>query len=175
MTELRGRLLPHASRAAAEKVIFDWSVVDERLGHWRRQGARIGFTNGCFDILHPGHIKVLAQTHALCDRLIVGLNSDASVRRLKGNGRPMQNVYARAEVLAALEAVDLVVIFDEDTPFELIRRVRPQLLAKGGDYRRKQVVGHELVEAYGGEVVLIDLVPSFSTTEIVHKARALQS
>jgi D-beta-D-heptose 7-phosphate kinase/D-beta-D-heptose 1-phosphate adenosyltransferase len=143
MTELRARLLPHASLAAAEKVVFDWSVLDERLGQWRHQGARIGFTNGCFDILHPGHIKILAQAHALCDRLIVGLNSDASVRRLKGNGRPMQNVHARAEVLAALEAVDLVVIFQQDTPLELIRRVRPQLLAKGGDYRREQVVGYE--------------------------------
>jgi D-beta-D-heptose 7-phosphate kinase / D-beta-D-heptose 1-phosphate adenosyltransferase len=138
-------------------------------------GASIGFTNGCFDILHPGHIKLLAQTHGLCDRLIVGLNSDASVRRLKGSGRPMQDVQARAEVLAALEAVDLVVIFDEDTPIDLIKRVRPQLLAKGGDYRREQVVGHELVEADGGEVILIELVPDFSTSQIVRKSRALKS
>jgi D-beta-D-heptose 7-phosphate kinase/D-beta-D-heptose 1-phosphate adenosyltransferase len=175
MMELRARLLPHASLAPGDKIVFDWSVLDERVHEWRRQGARIGFTNGCFDILHPGHIKLLAQAHALCDRLIVGLNSDASVRRLKGIGRPMQDVEARAEVLAALEAVDLVVIFDQDTPLELIKRVRPQLLAKGGDYRREQVVGHELVEAYGGEVVLIDLVPGFSTSQIVRKSRAVQS
>jgi D-beta-D-heptose 7-phosphate kinase / D-beta-D-heptose 1-phosphate adenosyltransferase len=173
--ELRARLLPHASLAPGEKIVFDWSVLDERLTEWRRLGARIGFTNGCFDILHPGHIKLLAQAHALCDRLIVGLNSDASVRRLKGSGRPMQDMQARAEVLAGLEAVDLVVIFDQDTPLELICRVRPQLLAKGGDYRREQVVGHELVEADGGEVVLIDLVPGFSTSQIVRKSRALQS
>ena len=175
MMELRARLLPHASLAPAEKIVFDWSVLDQRLTEWRRLGARIGFTNGCFDILHPGHIKLLAQAHALCDRLIVGLNSDASVRRLKGRGRPMQDVQARAEVLAALEAVDLVVIFDQDTPLELISQVRPQLLAKGGDYRREQVVGHELVEAHGGEVVLIDLVPGFSTSHIMRKSRALHS
>jgi D-beta-D-heptose 7-phosphate kinase/D-beta-D-heptose 1-phosphate adenosyltransferase len=144
-------------------------VLDERLAEWRRQGVRIGFTNGCFDLLHPGHIKLLAGARAACDRLVVGLNSDASVRRLKGEGRPMQPVHARAEVLAALEAVDLVVVFDEDTPLELIRRVRPKVLVKGGDYRRETVVGHELVEADGGEVILIDLVPGFSTTRIVAK------
>jgi D-beta-D-heptose 7-phosphate kinase/D-beta-D-heptose 1-phosphate adenosyltransferase len=175
MMELRARLLPHASLAPGEKIVFDWSVLDERVAEWRRQGLRIGFTNGCFDILHPGHIKLLAQAHGLCDRLIVGLNSDASVRRLKGNGRPMQDMQARAEVLAALEAVDLIVIFEQDTPLELIRRVRPHLLAKGGDYRREQVVGHELVEADGGEVILIDLVPGFSTSQIVRKSRALHS
>jgi len=167
--ELRSRILPAASLAPEEKIIFDWSVLDERLSEWRRQGVRIGFTNGCFDLLHPGHIKLLAGARAACDRLVVGLNSDASVRRLKGEGRPMQPVHARAEVLAALEAVDLVVVFDEDTPLELIRRVRPKVLVKGGDYRRETVVGHELVEADGGEVILIDLVPGFSTTRIVAK------
>jgi D-beta-D-heptose 7-phosphate kinase/D-beta-D-heptose 1-phosphate adenosyltransferase len=167
--ELRSRILPAASLAPEEKIIFDWSVLDERLSEWRRQGVRIGFTNGCFDLLHPGHIKLLAGARAACDRLVVGLNSDASVRRLKGDGRPMQPVHARAEVLAALEAVDLVVVFDEDTPLELIRRVRPKVLVKGGDYRRETVVGHELVEADGGEVILIDLVPGFSTTRIVAK------
>jgi D-beta-D-heptose 7-phosphate kinase/D-beta-D-heptose 1-phosphate adenosyltransferase len=172
--ELRARILPAASLAPEEKIIFDWSVLDERLAEWRRQGLRIGFTNGCFDILHRGHIKLLNEARAACDRLIVGLNSDASVRRLKGEGRPVQELHARAEVLAALEAVDLVVIFEEDTPLELIRRTRPRLLAKGGDYRREQVVGHELVEADGGEVILIDLVPGFSTTRIVRRTRAPQ-
>ena len=172
--ELRARILPAASLASEEKTIFDWKVLDERLGQWRRQGLRIGFTNGCFDLLHPGHVKLLARARAACDRLIVGLNSDASVTRLKGEGRPMQQVHARAEVLAALEAVDLVVIFEEDTPLDLIRRVRPKILAKGGDYRREQVVGHELVEAEGGEVILIDLVPGFSTSRIVRRSRASQ-
>jgi D-beta-D-heptose 7-phosphate kinase/D-beta-D-heptose 1-phosphate adenosyltransferase len=173
--ELRGRILPHSLLAAEEKIVFDWSTLDERIAQWRRGGLRIGFTNGCFDILHPGHIKLLAEAHAACDRLVIGLNSDASVRRLKGESRPMQDVHARAEVLAAIEAVDLVVIFDQDTPLELIRRVRPQVLVKGGDYRRDEVVGRDLVESDGGDVILIDLVPGFSTTRIVHKSRTLQS
>jgi D-beta-D-heptose 7-phosphate kinase/D-beta-D-heptose 1-phosphate adenosyltransferase len=172
VSELRSRILPAASLAAEEKILFDWSMLDERLGEWRRPGLRIGFTNGCFDLLHPGHIKILTGARAVCDRLVVGLNSDASVTRLKGEGRPVQEEHARAEVLAALEAVDLVVVFQEDTPLELIRRVRPKVLIKGGDYSREQVVGRELVEAAGGEVVLVDLVPGFSTTELVKRSRA---
>jgi D-beta-D-heptose 7-phosphate kinase/D-beta-D-heptose 1-phosphate adenosyltransferase len=171
--ELRSRFVPAASLAPEEKIVFDWAVLDERLAEWR--GLRIGFTNGCFDLLHPGHIKLLSETRAKCDRLIVGLNSDASVRRLKGDGRPVQQAHARAEVLAALQAVDLVVIFDQDTPLELIRRVRPKILAKGGDYRREEVVGHALVEEDGGQVILIDLVPGFSTTRIVRQSRAPKS
>ncbi len=172
--ELRGRVLPHAALAPEEKIVFDWSILDERTAEWRRGGLRLGFTNGCFDILHPGHIKLLAEAHAACDRLIVGLNSDELVKRLKGESRPMQDVHARAEVLAAIEAVDLVVVFDQDTPLELIQRVRPAILVKGGDYRREEVVGHEFVESIGGEVMLIPLVPGFSTTKIVRKSRALQ-
>jgi D-beta-D-heptose 7-phosphate kinase/D-beta-D-heptose 1-phosphate adenosyltransferase len=167
--ELRSRILPAASLAPEEKVVFDWSVLDQRLAAWR--DLRIGFTNGCFDLLHPGHIKLLSEARAACDRLIVGLNGDASVRRLKGEGRPLQEVHARAEVLAALEAVDLVVVFDQDTPLELIRRVRPKVLAKGGDYRREEVVGHELVESDGGEVILVNLMPGFSTSKIVRRSR----
>jgi len=167
--ELRSRILPAASLAPEEKVVFDWSVLDQRLDAWR--DLRIGFTNGCFDLLHPGHIKLLSEARAACDRLIVGLNGDASVRRLKGEGRPLQEVHARAEVLAALEAVDLVVVFDQDTPLELIRRVRPKVLAKGGDYRREEVVGHELVESDGGDVILVDLMPGFSTSKIVRRSR----
>ncbi|MFL6798310.1 MAG: D-glycero-beta-D-manno-heptose-7-phosphate kinase [Xanthobacteraceae bacterium] len=173
--ELRSRILPAASLAPEEKVIFDWAVLDQRLDEFRRQGLRVGFTNGCFDLLHPGHIKLLSQTRAACDLLIVGLNSDASVRRLKGAARPVQEVHARAEVLAALAAVDVVVIFEQDTPLELIRRIRPRVLAKGRDYRHDQVVGHELVEQDGGEVILIDLVPGFSTTTMVRKSRAPQA
>jgi D-beta-D-heptose 7-phosphate kinase/D-beta-D-heptose 1-phosphate adenosyltransferase len=169
--ELRSRILPAASLAPEEKIVFDWSLLDERLSEWRQQGLCVGFTNGCFDILHPGHIKLLARARAACDRLMVGLNSDASVRGLKGEGRPMQTVHARAEVLAALEAVDLVVIFEQETPLELISRIRPSVLVKGGDYRREQVVGREIVERDGGEVILVDLVPGFSTTRIVAKSR----
>ncbi len=166
--ELRSRLLPAASLAAEEKVVFDWSVLDERLAEWR--GLRIGFTNGCFDLLHPGHIKLMTEARAVCDRLIVGLNSDASVRRLKGPERPVQDQQARAEVLAALEAVDLVVIFEQDTPVELIRRIKPTVLVKGADYRLDQVVGRELVEAEGGKVVLVDLVPGYSTSALVKRS-----
>jgi D-beta-D-heptose 7-phosphate kinase/D-beta-D-heptose 1-phosphate adenosyltransferase len=165
--ELRSRLLPPASRATEEKIVFDWAVLDDRLGAWRRQGLRTGFTNGCFDLLHPGHVRLLTEARAACDRLVVGLNSNASVTRLKGEGRPVQDQQARAEVLAALEAVDLVVLFEQDTPLDLIARLRPMVLVKGADYRVDQVVGRELVEAGGGSVILVDLVPGHSTTGLV--------
>jgi len=171
LAELRRKILPHASLAAEEKIASGNSDLDARLAEWRRQGLRIGFTNGCFDILHPGHVRVLTQARAACDRLVVGLNSDASVRRLKGADRPVQNERARGEVLAALEAVDLVVIFEEDTPLDLITRIRPSVLVKGGDYTREQVVGHEVVAASGGEVVLVDILPGHSTTSLVNRAR----
>ena len=159
--------LPHASLAAEEKIVAAGGDLDTQLAEWRRQGLRIGFTNGCFDILHPGHVRVLTAARGACDRLVVGLNSDASVKRLKGEGRPVQDERARAEVLAALEAVDLVVIFEEDTPIDLITRVRPSVLVKGGDYTREQVVGHEIVEADGGEIVLVDILAGHSTTSLV--------
>ncbi len=169
--ELRARILPAATLAPEEKIVFDWRELDARLMEWRAQDLRIGFTNGVFDLLHPGHIKVLAQSRAACDRLVVGLNSDASVKRLKGKDRPIQPEHARAEVLAGLEAVDLVVVFGQDTPLELIKQVRPRILVKGGDYRPDQVVGREVVKAQGGEVIVVDLVPGFSTTRIVEKSR----
>jgi D-beta-D-heptose 7-phosphate kinase/D-beta-D-heptose 1-phosphate adenosyltransferase len=169
--ELRRRILPHAFLAAEEKIVAEDRDLDAPLLEWRRLGLRIGFTNGCFDILHPGHVKVLTAARAACDRLIVGLNSDASVKRLKGEGRPVQNETARAEVLAALEAVDLVAIFAEDTPIKLITRIKPNVLVKGGDYTPDQVVGREIVEANGGEVLLVDVLPGFSTTSLVDRAR----
>jgi D-beta-D-heptose 7-phosphate kinase/D-beta-D-heptose 1-phosphate adenosyltransferase len=170
--ELRARILPAASLASEEKIVFDWSVMDERVADWRRQGLRVGFTNGCFDLLHPGHITLLTKARAACDRLIVGLNSDASVRRLKGEGRPVQDEHARAEVLAALQAVDLVVVFPQDTPLELIERVRPKILVKGGDYRPDDVVGRDFVEANGGELILVDTVPGHSTTSMIRRSRS---
>ncbi len=169
--ELRRLMLPHAFLAAEEKIAADAAMLDVQVAEWRGQGLRVGFTNGCFDILHPGHVKVLTQARAACDRLIVGLNSDASVKRLKGEGRPVQHERARAEVLAALEAVDLVVLFADDTPIELITRIKPDVLVKGGDYTREQVVGHDVVEANGGQVVLVDLIEGFSTTSLVARAR----
>jgi D-beta-D-heptose 7-phosphate kinase/D-beta-D-heptose 1-phosphate adenosyltransferase len=175
LKELRRKILPEASLAAEEKIALTTADLDARVAEWRAQGLRVGFTNGCFDILHPGHVRVVTQARAACDRLIVGLNSDASVRRLKGPERPVQDERARAEVLAALEAVDLVAIFEQDTPLELITRIKPSVLVKGGDYTREQVVGHEVVAANGGEVVLVDILPGHSTTSLVQRARDKRS
>jgi D-beta-D-heptose 7-phosphate kinase / D-beta-D-heptose 1-phosphate adenosyltransferase len=169
--ELRRKILPHAYLAAEEKIVIAGGDLDTHLKEWREQGLRVGFTNGCFDILHPGHVKVLTAARGACDRLIVGLNSDASVKRLKGEGRPVQNETARAEVLAALEAVDLVAIFEEDTPLKLITAIKPSVLVKGGDYTRETVVGHEIVEAHGGEVMLVSTLQGHSTTSLVNRAR----
>jgi len=170
-SELRRKILPHAYLAAEEKIVAASGDLATHLADWRKQGLRIGFTNGCFDILHPGHVKVLTAARGACDRLIVGLNSDASAKRLKGEGRPVQNETSRAEVLAALEAVDLVVIFEEDTPIRLITEIKPSVLVKGGDYIRETVVGHEIVEANGGTVMLVDILQGHSTTSLVNRAR----
>ena len=150
------------------------SVADatKQVKSWQAAGQKVVFTNGCFDLLHPGHVKLMTEARAACDRLVVGLNSDASVRRLKGKERPVQDQQARAEVLAALEAVDLVVIFEQDTPVELIRRVKPTVLVKGADYRIDQVVGRELVEEFGGKVILVGLAPGYSTTALVQRSAA---
>ena len=172
LAELRHRILPAASLAPEDKIVFDWSVLDERLADWRRSGLRIGFTNGCFDLLHRGHVRLMAEARAACDVLVVGLNSDASTRRLKGASRPINAAESRADVLAALEAVDLVVVFEQDTPLELIKRVRPHVLVKGADYAKEEVVGHDVVEAAGGQVLLVDLVPGHSTTNIVRRVAA---
>jgi D-beta-D-heptose 7-phosphate kinase/D-beta-D-heptose 1-phosphate adenosyltransferase len=136
----------------------------ERVAGWRSRGLRIGFTNGCFDLLHPGHVSLLSRARAACDRLVVGLNSDASVRRLKGSGRPVRSQGERAAVLASLRSVDLVVLFDEDTPLSLIQALRPQLLVKGADYRIEQVAGAREVHSWGGEVLLLELLPGHSTS-----------
>jgi D-glycero-beta-D-manno-heptose 1-phosphate adenylyltransferase len=142
-----------------------------RFGREKRNGRRVVFTNGCFDLLHPGHIGSLEQARALGDALIVGLNSDASVRALKGVGRPVLPERERAEILAALECVDAVIIFDELTPREVIARLLPDVLVKGGDWPGNQIVGREEVEAAGGRVVSIPVVPGYSTTEILRKIR----
>lgn len=159
--------LLHSGIAGAEEKVVDRATAAMQAAEWRRQGLRVGFTNGCFDLLHPGHISLLRQARAACDRLVVGLNSDASVRRLKGETRPVQNESARATVMASLASVDLVVIFAEDTPLDLIKQVRPDVLVKGADYTRDKVVGGDFVEGYGGRVMLADVVPSFSTTATI--------
>lgn len=132
-----------------------------------RRDRTIVFTNGCFDILHVGHITLLNKARALGDQLIVGLNSDASVRRIKGEKRPIVSEQERAHILSAIAAVDFVVLFNEDTPMDLIRRLRPDVLVKGSDYTVDKVVGHDIVESYGGRVALVDLVAGFSTTNVV--------
>ena len=140
------------------------SAALDRVARWRRSGLTVGFTNGCFDLLHPGHVSLLSEARAACDRLVVGLNSDASVARLKGPGRPAQTEEARAQVLSSLASVDLLVVFDEDTPRDLIAALKPDVLVKGADYRLDQVVGADIVQSYGGKVLLAEIVPGHSTT-----------
>ncbi len=143
----------------------------EKITLWRKDGQSIGFTNGCFDILHPGHLHILSEAKARCDRLIVGLNDDASIRRLKGVTRPVNSQYARARLLEGLAAIDMVVLFSEDTPLKLIEALKPDLLVKGGDYTLETIVGAESVRAGGGEVHIVPLLEGFSTTQMVNKIK----
>jgi len=142
-----------------------------RFGREKRNGKRVVFTNGCFDLLHPGHIRTLEAARSLGDVLIVGMNGDESVRTLKGPGRPVIPAEERAEILASLECVDAVLIFDDLTPQKVIASLLPDILVKGGDWPDNQIVGREEVEAAGGKVVLVDVVPSYSTTDILKKIR----
>lgn len=148
------------------------SLLAKWLSRWRVMGERVVFTNGVFDLLHPGHVDYLERAKALGQRLVVGVNSDSSVRRLKP-GRPLQDEQARMRVIAALQVVDAVAVFAEDTPLELITRVRPEILVKGADYSVQTIVGAELVLSYGGQVLPLELLPGHSTTEIVRRAQAI--
>jgi len=145
------------------------SVLLKKIRSARKRGARVVFTNGCFDLLHVGHIRLLEKAKSLGNILVVGLNSDASVRKLKGSHRPVNPVQVRAEVLAALEAVDFVTIFSEETPEKIIRKIRPHILVKGGDWKKEGVVGKEFVESYGGKVYLFPVVKGYSTTKLLQK------
>jgi D-beta-D-heptose 7-phosphate kinase/D-beta-D-heptose 1-phosphate adenosyltransferase len=142
----------------------------DRLGAERRV---VVFTNGVFDILHPGHVRYLQAARALGDALIVGLNADASVRRNKGSGRPINPQEERAEILEALECVDAVVLFDDDTPDRIIKAIEPDILVKGADWAENAIVGRDTVEARGGQVVRVPIEQGYSTTEIIRKIRAL--
>jgi D-beta-D-heptose 7-phosphate kinase/D-beta-D-heptose 1-phosphate adenosyltransferase len=168
--ELAAALHMHEVLSTDHK-IAGWEAAASQVATWHRQGLKIGFTNGCFDLIHPGHVRLLGLARQACDRLIVGLNSDESVRRLKGPERPVQNELARATVMASIGAVDLVVLFGEDTPLDLLQTLRPDLLVKGADYTIDQVVGADLVQGYGGKVVLVDLEPGHSTTGTIAKMR----
>jgi rfaE bifunctional protein nucleotidyltransferase chain/domain len=151
---------------------MDLVSVQRLCNIWRMKGDRIVFTNGCFDILHRGHVEYLQEAAAMGDRLVIGLNSDSSVKRQnKGPERPLNDEQSRAKVLAALRLVDAVVIFDQDTPLELIQAVGPDVLVKGGDWSEDRIVGADLVKARGGEVRSLKLVEGFSTTSLVEKIR----
>ena len=156
-----------AAGEPAEIKIADRAQARDIVAGWRARGLKVGFTNGCFDLLHPGHVSLLSQARAACDRLVVGLNTDASVQRLKGPNRPVQKESSRATVLASLSSVDLVVLFDEDTPLDLIETFRPDVLVKGADYTVETVVGSDLVLGYGGQVVLARLKAGQSTTALI--------
>ena len=158
---------------AEAKIATSQRMIDE-VARWRARGLRIGFTNGCFDVLHRGHVAYLEQARAWCDRLVVGLNSDRSVRALKGDGRPVHDLESRALVLAALGSVDLVAPFDEDTPIKLILAAQPDVLIKGADYSEAQVVGAAEVRSWGGEVKLAPIVEGFSSTAAIARMTADQ-
>ncbi|MFD2234583.1 D-glycero-beta-D-manno-heptose-7-phosphate kinase [Phaeospirillum tilakii] len=164
--------LHHDDLTAGDTKIVPPAVAADRVARWRAKGLKVGFTNGCFDLLHPGHVAILTQARAACDRLVVGLNSDASVQRLKGPTRPVQSEAARATVLSSLAPVDLVVIFGEDTPLALIETLRPDVLVKGADYTVATVVGAEQVLGWGGRVVLADLIEGQSTTNTIRRMKA---
>jgi D-beta-D-heptose 7-phosphate kinase/D-beta-D-heptose 1-phosphate adenosyltransferase len=167
--ELR-RELVHEAAVATEAKILSAEQAHEAVQRWRRLGLKVGFTNGVFDLLHPGHVTLLRKSRAACDRLVVGLNADASVKRLKGKDRPIQDENARAIVLASIASVDAVVHFGTDTPLDLIRLLKPDLLVKGADYTLDKVVGAKDVAGWGGRVLLVDVEPGHSTTRLVGRA-----
>jgi rfaE bifunctional protein nucleotidyltransferase chain/domain len=153
------------------KKILSWEALKNEVEHRRRRGEKIAFTNGCFDILHVGHVRYLEEARKTGDLLILALNSDASVRAIKGEKRPLVPEQERAEVVASLAAVDYVTLFDETTPLKLIEYLRPDSLVKGGDWREEAVVGRDSVRSWGGRVVLVPVVEGASTTNIVEKIR----
>ena len=166
--ELALELTYDQTKKSGEKLINS-AEASELAERWRKQGLKVGFTNGCFDLLHPGHIALLRQAKAACDKLIVGLNSDTSVKKLKGETRPVQNEASRAIVMASLSDVDQIIIFSEETPLNLIKAIRPSVLIKGADYSVEQVVGGDLVKGWGGQVVLAKLIDGQSTTATIAK------
>ena len=151
--------------------IFTIEELKAKTNSWKENGQKVVFTNGCFDIVHRGHIEVLARTADLGDKLIIGLNSDSSIQKLKGEDRPIINEQSRAVLLAALSFVNAVVLFSEDTPLNLISTLVPDVLAKGGDYEIETIVGHEIIQQNGGEVILVPFVDGFSSTTIIDKIK----
>lgn len=154
---------------AINSKIVDFSKIKDLVSNWKKEGNSIVFTNGCFDVLHYGHVSYLAEASDLGDKMIIGLNSDCSVRRLKGETRPINGQHERAVLLSALQFVDAVVIFDEDTPENLINTIAPDFLVKGGDYTIDTIVGADFVMSYGGKVITIPIVENFSSTLIIKR------
>jgi len=152
-----------------KKIAYTAKEAENILSLWRYKNDKIVFTNGCFDILHRGHIEYLAKAKSLGTKLIVGLNTDASVKRLKGDSRPVNDENARALLLASLMFVDEVILFDTDTPRDLINFVQPDVLVKGGDYKPEEIVGYDIVKAKGGEVITIDFIEGYSTSATIEK------
>ncbi len=161
------------SRPRSLAKIKKLEALKRSLAQDRKAGKKIVFTNGCFDILHVGHVRYLSQARSLGDKLVIGLNADASVRNLKGPDRPVNRQNDRAEVLASLNAVDYVVLFSEPTPIKLIRAVQPDILVKGGDWKKKDIVGSDVVEARGGQVKSLPFAKGFSTTGLLDKLKKL--
>jgi len=155
------------------QLILTDETLDRMLAFWRFKGKKIVFSNGCFDILHQGHVDYLSKAADLGDVLIIGVNTDASVHRLKGETRPINDEYSRALLLASLRFVGAVVLFDEDTPYELIKKIQPDILVKGNDYKPETIVGYDIVTAKGGSVVTIPLVEGYSTSAIERKIMEL--
>ncbi|MBW2697077.1 MAG: D-glycero-beta-D-manno-heptose-7-phosphate kinase [Deltaproteobacteria bacterium] len=167
-----GAALIAADASATEAKVKSAEAAYLDVQRWRKKGCRIGFTNGCFDLLHPGHISLLTEAKSHCDRLIVGLNSDESVKRLKGSDRPVQPEAARAIVLASMNVVDRVVIYSDDTPIPLLYLLEPDVLIKGGDYTIDEVIGGDVVQGYGGVVKIASLAPGHSSSEVIAKMSA---
>jgi len=151
--------------------IFSLEDLKIQVDTWKKANEKIVFTNGCFDIIHKGHIEVLARTADLGDKLIIGLNSDSSVKKLKGKTRPIINQNSRSFLLAALNFVDAIIIFSEETPLNLIQTLTPNILAKGGDYKISTIVGHEIIQKNGGDVILVPFIDGFSSTNIIDKIK----
>ena len=158
-----------------QRKILKQPELDRMLAYWRFRDQKIVFTNGCFDIIHLGHIDYLAKAAALGDKLIIGLNTDASTRRLKGPHRPINDENARAMIMASFSFVDAVVLFDEDTPYNLIRTVQPDILVKGADYRAEDIVGYDIVTSKGGKVETLEYLPGYSTSLIEKRIRERES
>jgi len=151
--------------------ILDDKSLHQQLSIWRFLNKKLVFTNGCFDIIHFGHIDYLSKAKDLGDILLIGLNTDNSVKRLKGNNRPIKNQQERAVLLASLQFVDGIILFNEDTPYNLIKKIKPDILVKGSDYKKEEIVGEDIIKNTGGEIITIDFLEGYSTTSILDKIR----